>query len=141
MTSDVPSTERSIFLPSIILAALLAGCFVFFSDITSEFATSAMGWITKYFGWLYLLSGVGAIVYCLWLSLGRFGSIKLGASDEKPEFSTPHWVAMMFTAGIGAGLMTWAFVEPIYYLQTPPFGIEPHSSAAFEWAHMYPVFH
>jgi len=136
-----PSTERFIFLPSIALASLLAGCFVFYSQTTSQFATFAMSWITTYFGWLYLLSGVGAIVFCFWLSLGKFGHIKLGAVDEKPEFSSLHWVAMMFTAGIGAGLMTWAFVEPIYYLQTPPFGIEPHSSAAFEWAHMYPVFH
>lgn len=136
-----PSTERVIFLPSIILASILAAAFVFFSEATSAFAAASMGWITTYFGWLYLLSGVGAVMFCLWLAFGKFGHIKLGAKDEKPEFSGLHWVAMMFTAGIGAGLMTWAFVEPIYYLQTPPFGIEPHSNEAFEWAHMYPVFH
>jgi len=141
MSDTKPTTEKSIFLPSIILAAILAVGFVFFSEATSGFANAAMSWITTYFGWLYLLSGMGAIIFCLWLSLGRFGHVKLGDADEKPEFSGLHWVAMMFTAGIGAGLMTWAFVEPIYYLQTPPFGIEPHSSAAFEWAHMYPVFH
>jgi len=121
-----PSTEKRIFLPSIILAALLAASFVFNSDATSKMATDVMSWITAYFGWLYLLSGVGAILFCLWLSFGKFGQIKLGEESESPEFSTPHWVAMMFTAGIGAGLMTWAFVEPIYYLQTPPFGIRQY---------------
>ena len=57
--------------------------------------------------------------------------------------STPiaHWVAMMFTAAIGAGVIAWGFAEPIYYLQTPPMGIEPGSSKSFEWAHMYPLFH
>jgi len=140
-SNSSPSIEKSIFLPSIILAALLAACFVFLSEPTSAFAKGAMAWITTYFGWLYLLCGVGAIVFCLWLSFGRFGSVRLGSDVDLPEFSGPHWVAMMFTAGIGAGLMTWAFVEPIYYLQTPPFGIAPHSNAAFEWAHMYPVFH
>ena len=48
---------------------------------------------------------------------------------------------MMFTAGIGGSLIAWGIAEPIHYVQTPPFGIQPHSSSAMEWAHMYPLFH
>ena len=62
---------------------------------------------------------MGAIIFCLWISLGRFGHVKLGDADEKPEFSGLHWVAMMFTAGIGAGLMTWAFAVSYTHLTLP----------------------
>jgi len=141
MPNNNSAVEKSIFFPAVVLAALGAASFIFYSESTSAFATASMAWITTYFGWLYLLCGVAAVVFCLWLSFGRFSRVRLGAEFDQPEFSALHWVAMMFTAGIGAGLMTWAFVEPIYYLQTPPFGIAPHSDQAFEWAHMYPVFH
>ncbi|MDG1709545.1 MAG: BCCT family transporter, partial [Emcibacteraceae bacterium] len=72
---------------------------------------------------------------------GRYAHVKLGRADDKPEFSNTSWVSMMFSAGIAVGLVNWAFVEPIYYLATPPFDIEPHSSAAAEWGHMYALFH
>ena len=48
---------------------------------------------------------------------------------------------MMFTAGIGGSLIAWGIAEPIFYIQTPPYSIAPHSAAAMEWAHMYPLFH
>ena len=83
----------------------------------------------------------GSLGFCLWLALGPHGNIKLGGADEPVEFSTPHWVAMMFTAGIGAGTVAWGFGEPLYYLETPPLGIEPYSAAAYEWGHMYPMLH
>ena len=100
-----------------------------------------MNLITSTMGWLYLLIGMASLVFCFWLAFGRFGQVKLGQAGEPPEYSDLHWVAMMFTAGIGAGLIAWGFAEPIFYLQTPPMGVEPHSSEAMEWAHAYPLFH
>ncbi|MDB2554019.1 BCCT family transporter [Porticoccaceae bacterium] len=85
--------------------------------------------------------GIAAVLFCLWLAFGPYAHVKLGAADEPPEYSDTHWVAMMFTAAIGAGVIAWGFAEPIYYLQTPPMGIEVGSSKSFEWAHMYPLFH
>ena len=97
--------------------------------------------IATRFGWLYLLAGVAALVLLLWLAFGRFGGVKLGAVDEQPEFSTYSWVAMLFCAGIGAGLMYWSAIEWAYYYQAPPFGAEPESVEAARWASSYGVFH
>ena len=97
--------------------------------------------VTGYFGWLYLLVGFGAIAVLVWLAFSRYGRVKLGAPDDGPEFSTPSWIAMMFTVGIGIGLTNWAFVEPIFYFQSPPFGVEAGTPEAAEWAHMYGQFH
>tara|TARA_B110000503_G_scaffold36706_1_gene60054 strand:- start:44678 stop:46201 length:1524 start_codon:yes stop_codon:yes gene_type:complete len=93
------------------------------------------------FGWLYLLCGVSAMVLLLWLAFGRYGQVKLGNAADRPEFSTYSWVAMLFCAGIGAGLMFWSAIEWAYYYQTPPFGAEPKSVEAAKWASSYGVFH
>jgi BCCT family betaine/carnitine transporter len=85
--------------------------------------------------------GLAAFAFCMWLAFGPFAHVKLGAADEPLECSNIHWVAMMFTAAIGASVFAWGFAEPVYYLQTPPMGIEVGSAKSFEWAHMYPLIH
>ena len=73
------------------------------------------------FGWLYVISMTGFMVFGLWLALSRFGRVKLGKDDEKPEFNTWAWFAMLFSAGMGIGLVFWSVAEPIYHLRyTPP---------------------
>ena len=141
MNDTSPRFELSVFIPAIFITGLIGLGFVFASDFMTSVTAKARAMVTTNWGWLYLLFGLFALIYCLWLSLGRFSDVKFGAPDEAPEFSTPHWVSMMFTAGIGAGLVTWAFGEPIYYIQSPPMGIEPLSDKAYEWAHMYPLIH
>ncbi len=95
--------------------------------------------IANQFGIAYLLAAVGTVVFLLWLAFSRFGNVRLG--DEEVEFSQMSWIAMLFCAGIGAGLMYWCVVEWTYYYDTPPFGVEPQSSAAAEWASTYGMFH
>ncbi len=123
------------------MVAVLGVAFIGFQEASNAWVTSSVNFIKTNLSWLYLLVGIGSLAFCTWLAFGRYGGMKMGADDEPPEFSTPHWIAMMFTAGIGAGLIVWGFAEPIYYLQTPPFGVAPHSDMAFEWAHVYPLFH
>lgn len=124
-----------------ILVIALGGALIGFQDSSTALVGSVVHFIKANLSWLYLLIGIGALGFCAWLAFGPYAHMKMGADDELPEYSTPHWVAMMFTAGIGAGLIVWGFAEPIYYLQTPPFGVEPYSDLAFEWAHVYPLFH
>ena len=100
-----------------------------------------MAFITDKFGWMFLLTGAMPLVFAGWLAFGRFRNVKLGRADEKPEYSTVSWVAMMFTASMGASLIALGFAEPVFYLQSPPLGIEANSSTAFEFAHMYPIYH
>ena len=96
---------------------------------------------TDSFGWLYLTACIISFAFLIWLSLGRFGSVKLGGKDEKPQYSDISWIAMLFTAGVGTSIVILGFLEPIYYVSSPPFQIVPFSETAYEYAHMYGQFH
>lgn len=64
-------------------------------------------------GWFVMLSVSGMLIFCLALAFSRYGNIRLGADDDRPEFSTPAWIAMLFAAGMGVGLLFWAVAEPL----------------------------
>lgn len=131
--------------PSFIAAsAIILGVSIFlvlFPDDGAGMLTELYGIISSQFAFLYLLAGMAALILMLWLALGRYGSVRLAAGNEKPEFSDLSWAAMLFSAGVGAGLMFWAPIEWAYYLNAPPFGLEPGSNMAAEWASTYGIFH
>ncbi len=91
-------------------------------------------------GWVYLVGTLAAMGVLAWLAFGRYGSTVLGES-KTPEFSNISWMAMLFCAGIGAGLVYWCMIEWAYYIQSPPFGAEPGSLEAQQWASTYGLFH
>ena len=132
--------DRPLFFLTFALAIALSAALLFAGPAAAGVAQTAMTFVTTNFGWLFLMTGLSSVVFALWLAFGPYAQLKLGDGDA-PEFSTVSWVAMMFTAGIGASLVAWGFGEPMFYLATPPFGIEPNSSEAVVWAHAYPLFH
>jgi BCCT, betaine/carnitine/choline family transporter len=78
----------------------------------------------------------------LYLAFSRYGSIRLGRDDEEPEFRTVSWIAMMFSAGMGIGLMFFGVYEPITYLAAPPHGLaEANTKEAAELAMQFTYFH
>ena len=115
-----PTLDKKVFLPTFILVMLIGALLVLKPESAQLLLGDALQVVTGYFGWLYLLVGFGAIAVLVWLAFSRYGRVKLGAPDDGHEFSTPSWIAMMFTVGIGIGLTNWAFVEPIFYFQSPP---------------------
>lgn len=133
--------DRPLFFSTLLLAVLMSAALLVIGEPAAQFAQSAMGWVTSNFGWLFLITGFASVLFAGWLAFGPYASLVLGDPDQPPEFSTPSWIAMMFTAGIGASLVAWGFGEPMFYLATPPFGIEPNSDEAVVWAHTYPLFH
>lgn len=140
-SSGKPVLDRKVFFTSI-GAVFAVSLLMFLFPVRSAGAVqAAMAFITEKFGWMFLLTGAMPLVFAGWLAFGRFRDVKFGRADEKPEYSTISWVAMMFTASMGASLIALGFAEPIFYLETPPFGIEPNSSMAYEYAHMYQIFH
>lgn len=133
--------DWSVFLPALLIVLLTGVYLTGFPDQAQVTARNAMNFVTSQFGWLFVLTGAGAFVFALWLAFGRYGQVKLGKAGDTVEFAEVPWAAMMFSAGIGIGLVSWAFVEPVFYLSSPPLGVEAHSAAAVEWAHMYGQFH
>ncbi|WP_344136900.1 BCCT family transporter [Saccharopolyspora halophila] len=102
---------------------------------------SLLGFLTGQFGWLYLWFAAAVAGFLAWLAFSRYGRVKFGGRDDKPEFSTHSWLSMIFTSGIGGGIVYWGAIEWSYYYTAPPMGIEPRSTEAADWAATYPLFH
>ena len=71
--------------------------------------------IVEHFSWLYVLSMSCFLVFAIYLAVSRHGKINLGREGEKPEFSTLSWFMMLFSAGMGIGLLFWSVAEPLYH--------------------------
>ena len=108
----------------------------------SSVADSSLGWIIETFGWAFVLTTFGFLLFAIFLGVSRYGKIRLGADDEKPEFRTLSWVAMMFSAGMGIGLMFYGVTEPLSHMGAPPFGAaRPNTDEAARVAMEYSYFH
>jgi len=82
-----------------------------------------LGFVMGNFSWLFSLVAVVTLVFMLVLGYGRTGGVRLGSDEEKPEFSTVAWVAMLFSAGMGIGLLFWGPAEPLDYMNNVPPGL------------------
>jgi glycine betaine transporter len=101
----------------------------------------ALATITKNFGWFYLWVVLALVLLCALLAFSRYGSLKLGADDEEPQFSTGAWFSMLFAAGMGIGLVFWGVAEPISHFGAPPPGIVAGTPEAANAAMRYSFFH
>jgi choline/carnitine/betaine transport len=90
-----------------------------FKDDASHFFKAALALITGKAGWFLILVTNIFIIAALYFGLGRFGRIRIGGNDAKPEFSTPAWYAMLLSAGMGIGLMFWSVGEPMFHYGDP----------------------
>jgi choline-glycine betaine transporter len=114
------TVDKTVFCVAagIIVVVCLLG--VFFTEPVSDATSAALGWITTNAGWLFILGASGFVIFSLVLAFGRFGSIPLSREGQGTEFSTLSWVAMMFSAGMGIGLMFFGVYEPVTHLASPP---------------------
>jgi len=140
-TTDSAIVDKTVF--SIACCVVLAVCLplIFFPEIAGTVTKAMYDWIAEYLGLVYQWAVIAMVGFLAWVAFGRFGAIRLGGDEARAEFSTFSWIAMIFAAGIGAGLMYWAGIEWGYYYQNPPFRVEPRSLEAIEWAGAYGLFH
>ncbi|WP_046112736.1 BCCT family transporter [Aquincola tertiaricarbonis] len=101
----------------------------------------ALAFITRNFGSFYLWVVLALVVMCALLAFSRYGSLKLGAEDDEPEFSLGSWFSMLFAAGMGIGLVFWGVAEPISHYGAPPPGIPANTPEAANAAMRYSFFH
>jgi choline/carnitine/betaine transport len=105
-------------------------------------SSSALSWTVTNMGWLFVTLASAFVAFVIWLAAGRFGTIPLGNDDEEPEFKTVSWIAMMFSAGMGIGLMFYGVSEPLTHFVTPPPGtVEAGSPQAVQTAMATTLFH
>ncbi|ANU15394.1 BCCT family transporter [Planococcus halocryophilus] len=104
-------------------------------------AAAVANYIGNSFGWFYMMSVAFFVAFCLFLAFSKYGKIKLGQENEKPEFSFFAWISMLFAAGFGAGIVFWGVAEPMTHFANPPTGnIEPQSAEAARVAMNYSFF-
>ncbi|MFJ8826806.1 BCCT family transporter [Streptomyces sp. NPDC102467] len=128
------------------VTAVLTLAFVVWGSVATDslesVSTSALKGLIHNGGWAFMLAATGFVVFALWLAISRYGKITLGEEGEEPEFRTVSWVAMMFSAGMGIGLMFYGVSEPLAHFTTPPPGTDPADSAdAMETAMATTLFH
>ncbi len=96
-------------------------------------------WVRNNFGYFYLYLGLGCVFLLVLLSISPLGAVRLGKPEERPEHSNWAWISMLYSAGMGAGILLRAVQEPVYMLQNPPFNStsEPQTLALeytfFQW--------
>ncbi|MGW9450620.1 BCCT family transporter [Streptomyces sp. NPDC055632] len=122
-------TDRIVFG----VAAVLTLAFVVWGATATEslqdVSSSLLDGLIRDGGWAFMLAASGFVVFALWLAISRYGRITLGREEEGPEFRTVSWIAMMFSAGMGIGLMFYGVSEPLAHYGTPPPGTHPVDSA------------
>lgn len=114
---------------------------VFDPDTAGTWFTGAKDTIIAGFKWYYILVVALFLFFAVYLMFSRFGSIRLGDDDQVPEFGYFAWFSMLFSAGMGIGLVFWSIAEPMYHLQGNPFITEGMTPEAAQIAMRLTFFH
>ncbi|MCR6544558.1 glycine betaine uptake BCCT transporter [Dehalobacterium formicoaceticum] len=122
MSNGQDSKNRSVLYVSATLALLFVAFSIFLPTQMSKAANAVLAFLTTNFGWLYLLSVFIFTLTVYSIAFSRFGKIKLGKDDERPEFSNFQWFTMLFGGGMGIGLVFWSVAEPMIHYVSPPVG-------------------
>ncbi len=122
--------DRHVFYGSVLLIVPFILLGAFSPGLLSQASNAALSWVTSWFGWLFLSSVNIFLVVSLVIAFSPFGSVKLGKSGDKPDFSRLSWFSMLFSAGMGIGLVFWSIAEPLYHFTGPPTGEAETKDAA-----------
>ncbi len=114
--------EPAVFFPSALLVFAGVGFAVMSHDRAETVFSSISTWLSQNMGWLYLLGVALFLFACIVIGLSEWGRIKLGPQDSEPEYGFVAWFAMLFSAGMGIGLMFFGVAEPLTHYANPPYG-------------------
>lgn len=121
--------NTTVFFTSALVILVFVGLGAFFPAATEAKTQAVQTFISSQLGWYYSIAMMAAVGFVIYLLFSRFGDIKLGKEDETPEFSNVSWFAMLFSAGIGIGLLFFGVAEPLIHYLNPPHS-EPQSQEA-----------
>lgn len=130
-----------VFYLSMVLVFMFVVWGVVLPQNLANTATHLLDFTIAKFGWMYLITVFSFLIFCLYLAFSEFGNIKLGSDYDKPDYSNLTWFAMLFSAGMGIGLVFWGIAEPIYHYIDPPMGIPGQTPEAGATALRYSFFH
>ena len=132
-----------VFPVALVIIALFIAVTILLGDTAASAYTWLFNTIGDTFGWFYLLAVNVFIITLLYFAFSKYGNIRIGGVEAEKEFSDFSWMAMLFSAGMGIGLMFFSVSEPLYYFQNPPsfFGAESGTGGAAAAAMAQTFFH
>ena len=111
--------KNTVFYVSLIIVGIIAVWSVAFNDSFTVVANAAFKVLTTDFGWLYLISMIIFFGFIVYFAFGKYGKIRLGSDDSRPEYSNITWFGLLFGCGMGVGLVFWGVAEPLTYYLNP----------------------
>lgn len=126
--------NNMVFYISLALCAFIAIWAVAFNESFTVVSNGIFSFLTVNFGWLYMLAMLFFVIFVIIIACSKYGKIRLGSDDSRPEYSTVSWFAMLFGAGMGVGLVFWGISEPISHFINPISGIEGGTAEAADFA-------
>ncbi|WP_311950808.1 BCCT family transporter [Halomonas piscis] len=135
-------TIPGVFFTSAAIASLFVILAIPFDQAVADSFGVLTGWVARNLGWFYIVSVSALLVFLLGLAVSRYGVIRLGGDDSRPDYSNLTWFTMLFAAGIGTILMFWGVAEPISHFANPPFeGVSAGSKRAAGDAMTLALYH
>lgn len=127
-------TGNIVFYVSLVLVAIIAVWSVALNDSFTKVSNAVFAFLTTDFGWLYLLAMIVFLVFIIYVGASKYGKIRLGDDDSRPEYSNLTWFGLLFGCGMGVGLVFWGVAEPLSHYLYPREGIEAATPEAAGFA-------
>ncbi|WP_459615847.1 BCCT family transporter [Bordetella sp. 2513F-2] len=155
MTADTPRPNWRtyilvpVFVPAVIITLLLVVGTVSNPELAQEAFSATLSYVTRTFGWFYMLAVAIFLVFIVAIAFSKWGDIKLGPDHAEPQYSFSAWLAMLFSAGYGIALLFFGVAEPVLHYATPPAGAAQTVDAAkqamqiafFHWGfHIWAIY-
>jgi choline/glycine/proline betaine transport protein len=121
-----------VFFTSSITIIIIITLTLMFKTGAEEYFTAIQDFVAKQAGWFFILSVNIFLIFMIYLAFSKYGHLRIGGQSAKPEFKTLSWFAMLFSAGMGIGLLFWSISEPIYHFLSPPMAEGGTAEAAKE---------
>ena len=121
--------HNPVFVVSAFVAVAIVVGTLLFLDLSAILFTDLRAWVTSTFDWFFMVSANLFVTFAFVVAFSSLGRIRLGGPDAKPRYGYPGWLAMLFAAGVGIGLMFFGVLEPVTHTLNTPIGIDPGDEA------------
>lgn len=111
----------TVFISSLLIVMTLVVTTIIVGKPMEKWFTNTQNFVANHVGWFFILLVNSILIYALFLGFGKYSDIKIGGKDAKPEFTRLGWFSMLFSAGMGIGLLFWSVAEPIFHFNSNPF--------------------
>lgn len=119
------------FISILLIVALILTCLLFPSKVSVWFPAAQLA-VTSNFGWFFVVTVNVILIFAIYLAFSKFGKIRLGGDEAEPEFTKASWFAMLFSTGMGIGIMFFSIAEPVSHFFNPPRAVNGQTEAAIQ---------